>query len=58
MPGHVRASMNWNNVKKMYKDQHSLDIMDGAKVIVCRIKNNQLGYTSKAYPIDELRIPQ
>ena len=31
MPGHVRASMNWNNVKKMYKDQHSLEIMDGAK---------------------------
>ena len=58
MPGHVRASMNWNNVKKMYKDQHSLDIMDGAKVIVCRLKNNPLGYTSIAYPIDELRIPQ
>ena len=58
MPGHVRASMNWNNVKKMYKDQHSLDIMDGSKVIVCRLRNNPLGYTSIAYPIDELRIPQ
>lgn len=58
MPGHVRAAMNWNNVKKMYKDQHSMDIMDGAKVIVCKLKNNPLGYTSIAYPIDELRIPQ
>jgi DNA polymerase elongation subunit (family B) len=58
MPGHVRAAMNWNNVKKMYKDQHSMDIMDGAKVIVCKLKNNPLGYTSIAYPVDELRIPQ
>ena len=49
---------NWNNVKKMYKDQHSMDIMDGAKVIVCKLKNNPLGYTSIAYPVDELRIPQ
>jgi len=58
MPGHVRAAMNWNNVKKMYKDQHSIDIVDGAKVIVCKLKNNPLGYTSIAYPVDELRIPQ
>tara|TARA_Y100001958_G_C21221653_1_gene547029 strand:+ start:22 stop:1311 length:1290 start_codon:yes stop_codon:yes gene_type:complete len=58
MPGHVRAAMNWNNVKKMYKDQHSMEIMDGQKVIVCKLKNNPLGYTSIAYPIDELRIPQ
>jgi DNA polymerase elongation subunit (family B) len=58
MPGHVRAAMNWNNVKKMYKDQHSMEIMDGAKVIVCKLKNNPLGYTSIAYPVDELRIPQ
>jgi hypothetical protein len=42
----------------MYKDQHSMDIMDGQKVIVCKLKNNPLGYTSIAYPIDELRIPQ
>ena len=58
MPGHVRAAMNWNNVKKMYKDQHSMDIMDGQKVIVCKLKNNPLGYTSIAYPVDELRIPE
>ena len=36
----------------------ALEIMDGAKVIVCKLKNNPLGYTSIAYPIDELRIPQ
>ena len=58
MPGHVRASMNWNKCKTMYNDQYSLPITDGAKVIVCKLKNNPLGYTSVAYPVDELRIPQ
>ena len=58
MPGHVRASMNWNNCKQMYGDRYSLPILDGMKVIVCKLKNNPLGYTSVAYPTDELRIPQ
>jgi hypothetical protein len=42
----------------MYGDKYSLPITDGAKVIVCKLKNNPLGYTSVAYPTDELRIPQ
>jgi hypothetical protein len=58
MPGHVRASMNWNKCREIYGDQYSLPILDGAKVIVCKLKNNPLGYTSVAYPVDELRIPQ
>ena len=57
MPGHVRASINWNNCKTMYNDKYSLPITDGAKVIVCKLKNNPLNYTSIAYPVDELRIP-
>ena len=57
MPGHVRASINWNNCKIMYGDKYSLPITDGAKVIVCKLKNNPLNYTSIAYPTDELRIP-
>jgi hypothetical protein len=58
MPGHVRASINWNNCKTMYDDKYSLPITDGAKVIVCKLKNNPLNYTSIAYPVDELRIPE
>ena len=58
MPGHVRASMNWNKCREIYGDKFSLPILDGAKVIVCKLKNNPLGYTSVAYPVDELRIPQ
>ena len=58
MPGHVRASINWNTLKRMYNDKYSLAITDGAKVIVCKLKPNPLGFTSVAYPVDELRLPQ
>jgi len=58
IPGHVRASINWNNLKKANSDAYSLNITDGAKVIVCKLKNNPMGYTSVAYPTDELNIPQ
>lgn len=58
MPGHVRASINWNTLKRMYGDRYSMNISDGAKVIVCKLKDNPLGYTSVAYPVDELRLPQ
>ena len=58
MPGHVRASLNWNTLKRMMDDKYSMQIVDGAKVIVCKIKDNPMGYTSVAYPVDELRLPQ
>ena len=58
MPGHVRASINWNTLKRMYNDKYSMNITDGAKVIVCKLKPNPLGFTSVAYPVDELRLPQ
>jgi DNA polymerase elongation subunit (family B) len=58
MPGHVRASINWNTLKRMYDDKYSMAITDGQKVIVCKLKQNPLGFTSVAYPVDELRLPQ
>jgi DNA polymerase elongation subunit (family B) len=58
MPGHVRASINWNTLKRMFNDKYSMNITDGAKVIVCKLKQNPLGFTSVAYPVDELRLPQ
>jgi len=57
MPGHVRASINWNTLKRMNGDKYSQEIVDGMKVIVCKLKQNPLGYTSVAYPTDELRMP-
>ena len=58
IPGHVKASIVWNDLKYVNSDQYSLSIMDGAKVVVCRLRNNPMGYTSIAYPTDELKIPQ
>ena len=58
MPGHVRASINWNTLRRMNGDKYSLQIVDGMKVIVCKLKSNPLGFTSVAYPVDELRLPK
>jgi len=58
MPGHVRASINWNTLKDLNGDKFSMQIVDGMKVIVCKLKNNPMGYTSVAYPTDELRLPK
>jgi len=58
MPGHVRASINWNTLKRMNGDKYSQTITDGAKVIVCKVKDNPMGFTSVAYPVDELRLPE
>jgi DNA polymerase elongation subunit (family B) len=58
MPGHVRASINWNTLKRMNGDKYSEEIVDGMKVIVCKLKQNPLGYTSVAYPTDVMRLPE
>ena len=57
MPGHVRAAMNWNNLRRMHGDNYSIAIVDGMKTIVCKLKDNALGYTSVGYPTDETHIP-
>jgi DNA polymerase elongation subunit (family B) len=58
MPGHVRAALNWNNLRRMHGDNYSMQIVDGMKTIVCKLKENPLGYTSIGYPTDELHLPQ
>jgi DNA polymerase elongation subunit (family B) len=58
MPGHVRAALNWNNMRKMNGDNYSLQIVDGMKTIVCKLKQNPLGWTSIGYPTDEMHLPQ
>lgn len=58
MPGHVRASMNWNNLRNIYDDKFSLAIVDGMKVVVCKLKPNPLNLTSVAYPTDQSHLPQ
>jgi hypothetical protein len=58
MPGHVRAAMNWNTMRRMNGDNYSMQIVDGMKTIVCKLKSNALGWTSIGYPTDELHLPQ
>jgi DNA polymerase elongation subunit (family B) len=58
MPGHVRAALNYNYLRRVNSDNYSQSIVDGMKVIVCKLKPNPLGFTSVAYPTDELRLPQ
>lgn len=58
IPGHVRASINWNAMCEIFHDTRSMSIQDGQKVIVCALRNNPLGMTSIAYPIDEMRLPE
>ena len=57
MPGHVRAALNYNYLRKVHGDNYSMKIVDGMKVIVCKLRPNPLNFTSIAYPTDELRLP-
>jgi DNA polymerase elongation subunit (family B) len=57
MPGHVRAALNWNNLRRMNSDKYSMQIVDGMKTIVCKLKSNPLGWTSIGYPTDETNLP-
>ena len=58
MPGHVRAAINYNRMRRMNGDRYSMEIMDGMKTIVCKLKDNPLGLTSIGYPTDETRLPE
>ena len=58
MPGHVRAAINWNNMRRMNGDNYSLAVTDGMKTIVCKLRQNPLGWTSIGYPTDEKHLPK
>jgi hypothetical protein len=34
-----------------------MQIVDGMKVVVCKLRSNPMGWTSIAYPTDELHLP-
>jgi hypothetical protein len=58
MPGHVRASLAWNKLKEINRDQHAMSIIDGQKVIVCKLKEStENRLSSIAYPVDENHLP-
>lgn len=58
VPGHVRASINWNRVREINNDNASMKISDGQKVIVCKLRpDNPYGMSSIAFPIDQNPLP-
>jgi hypothetical protein len=57
IPGHVRASINWNMMLKEMGDIDSMKITDGFKVIVCKLRPNNHNIDSIAYPIDQSYLP-
>jgi len=58
LPGHVRASVNWNQLCEINNDRYATRITDGSRIVVCKLKQNPLNITSVAYPIDELNLPK
>ena len=59
VPGHVTASLNWNRLKDINMDQHAMKIIDGQKIIVCKLKDTvENNLTSIAYPVDETHLPE
>lgn len=58
VPGHVTASLAWNRLKEINMDQHAMKIIDGQKVIVCKLKETPYNTLSSiAYPVDEVHLP-
>lgn len=58
IPGHVRASLNWNFMCDLNNDKHSMRISDGYRIIVCKLRPNPDRIDSIAYPMDEPHLPQ
>jgi DNA polymerase elongation subunit (family B) len=58
MPGHVTAALNWNKLRQINSDNYANEITDGMKTVVCRLKDNPMGFTSVGYPTDETRLPE
>jgi hypothetical protein len=50
--------LNWNSLRASHNDLHSLKILDGHKVMVCKLKDhNDFQKSSVAYPVDEPHLP-
>ena len=57
--GQVMASINWNRMLDMMGDKKSPKILDGNKVVVCKLnEKNPFGMKSIAYPNDITKLPK
>lgn len=58
LPGHVRASILWNELLKKYNDVENLPITSGMKIKKFNLKNEINGIKSIAVPTDLKIVPQ
>ena len=56
-PDTLEPFINWNTPKDMNSDNYSMNIVDGMKVIVCKLKIIP-DILPLHYPTDELRLSQ
>ena len=54
--GHVRAAINWNTMREIFKDITVPSIVDGDKTIVCKLLPNPYRMTSISYPTTHMEI--
>lgn len=57
LPGHVRGSINWNNLRDLNNDFHTMKAVDGSKIAMCYLLENRHKITSICYPVDEPHLP-
>jgi len=55
--GHAKAAIHWNMLRKVNADNYSMEIQDGQKCIICKLRKNPMGMMSVAYPVDEKQLP-
>jgi len=58
LPGHVSAALNWNMLRELNQDKYAVEIVDGMKCIICKLKPNTFKLKAVAYPVDATKIPQ
>lgn len=58
LPGHVRASILYNDCLEKYKDVNSLPIISGSKIKKFQLKNPKGKWKTMAFPVDNEEVPE
>ncbi len=57
LPGHIRASINYNECLKSFNDKESQPITSGSKIKLVYLKKNDYNFKSLAFPADTIKFP-
>jgi DNA polymerase elongation subunit (family B) len=57
LPGHIRASINYNECLKLFNDKDSLPITSGSKIRTVYLKQNDQNFKSMAFPAEIDHFP-